>query len=249
MILNKVFKTGFIVITIFYLNPAFNQGLNKTTIPVQAFAAKINQQTNPQIIDVRTPEEFNINHINGAININMQKADYINSIKPLDKTKPVFIYAIQTSRPDVLAKQLTDLGYTEIYELQSGIAAWIGAGYPYFSTSKNTLTLKDYNKVITDNKLVLVDIGSKYCGICQKAKPILDSVKNEYGNAIKEVEIDVQDSPQLIAELKLVTSIPFVLIYNNGNIVLKRTGITDLKNNLESVIALTKSPDKKAGSR
>lgn len=241
MILNKVIKPGFIAIIILYINPTFSQGSNKNTIAVDVFSAKIKQQTNPQIIDVRTPEEFKINHINGAINIDMQKADYINSIKPLDKTKPIFIYAIQTSRPDVLAKQLIGLGFTEIYELQSGIVAWIGAGYHYFSTAKNTLLLNDYNKIITDNKLVLVDIGSKYCGICQKAKPILDSVKNEYGNAIKKLEIDVQDSPQLIAELKLVTAIPFILIYNHGNIVLKRTGIADLKNNLETVIATATS--------
>ena len=100
-----------------------------------SFALKISQQTKPQIIDVRTPEEFAINHINDAINIDLRKTNYLDDLKQLDKNKPVFIYAIQNYRPGLLSKELREKGYAEVYELKSGIASWIGSGRPYFSSA------------------------------------------------------------------------------------------------------------------
>src|SRR5664280_2069968 len=121
---------------------------NPALLEVDSFAARINSQFNPQIIDVRTPEEFKINHINGAIAINLKENNYLDELNQFDKSKPVFIYAIQNSRPDILAKELNEIGYTNVYELKGGIAAWIGKGYPYFSSISNTISTTDYNKII-----------------------------------------------------------------------------------------------------
>ena len=109
-------------ISILCLTTVFAQ-VNHNVITVDAFTAKINAQKDPQIIDVRTPEEFSINHINGAIYLNLKEANHLDNLRTLDKTKPVFIYAIQNSRPDILAQELQANGYKEVYELKGGIAA------------------------------------------------------------------------------------------------------------------------------
>jgi len=143
------------------------QHISKETLPplsADSFAAKITNAAKPQIIDARTREEFAINHLNDAVNIDQFAGNYAADLQKLDKSRPVFIYAIQNYRPGILAKELRDLGFPEVYELKSGIANWIGAGYPYYSSVKNILSLAEYKSTIAANQLVLVDIGTKYCG-------------------------------------------------------------------------------------
>jgi thiol-disulfide isomerase/thioredoxin len=99
------------------------------------------------------------------------------------------------------------------------------------------LTLAEYNKVIADNKTVLVDIGSKYCGACKKVKPVLETIKAQYGENLKIVEIELETSPQVIADLKTVKVFPTLILYQNGKIVFKKDGLGDLKNDVDLALA------------
>ncbi|HTD98708.1 MAG TPA: rhodanese-like domain-containing protein [Mucilaginibacter sp.] len=205
-------------------------------LTVDSFAAKISGQTKPQIIDVRTPEEFEINHINDAINIDLTKNNYLEGLKQFDKSKPVFIYAIQNYRPGLLARELREKGYTEVYELKSGIANWIGAGRPYYSSAKNIVSLNEYKKLIADHRLVLVDIGTKYCGACVKVKKMVDSLKTENNNAYEILQLELYNNPRLAADLKEIQSVPTILFYKEGQLVWKKTGLTFTKEELVAEI-------------
>jgi thiol-disulfide isomerase/thioredoxin len=136
-----------------------------------------------------------------------------------------------------LAKELKSKGFSEVYNLEGGIANWVGSRRPYYTSAAKGLSLAEYRKIVSSNKLVLVDIGSQYCGACKKVKPVLDSLRNENGDAVKILEIDLEESPQLIGELKTVTSFPYLILYKQGEIVLKKTGIKELKNELDTAIA------------
>jgi rhodanese-related sulfurtransferase/glutaredoxin-related protein len=232
-------KKVFILTAVSFLSiaTAFAQA-NHDLISVDSFAAKINRQPAPQIIDVRTPEEFTINHINGAIYLNLKDANHLDSLKNLDKSKPIFIYAIQNSRPDILAAELHANGYNDVYELKGGIAAWIGSGNAYYTSVKNNLSVADYNKTLTDNKIVLVEIGTKYCGLCAKAKVIIDSLQND--GSYKLVQLELYNNPQLVAQLGEVPSVPTILLYKDGQIVWKRSGLTFDKNDINTEIAKAK---------
>jgi rhodanese-related sulfurtransferase/glutaredoxin-related protein len=207
---------------------------------VDSFAAKISRQSSPQIIDVRTPEEFVMNHINGAINVDLKAANYLDGLKQFNKKKPVFIYAIQNYRPGLLSKELREKGYAEVYELKSGIASWIGAGRPFYSSIKNVVSLADYKKIITDNKLVLVDIGTKYCGACVKVKQIVDSLKSENNNSYEIVQLELYNNPQLAADLNEIQAVPTVILYKEGRIVWKKTGLTFTKEEINAEIEKVK---------
>jgi sterol desaturase/sphingolipid hydroxylase (fatty acid hydroxylase superfamily)/rhodanese-related sulfurtransferase len=207
---------------------------------VDSFHAKVGRQAAPQIIDVRTPEEFAINHLIGAISVDLRKEDHLKELSTLDKARPVFIYAIQNRRSGILAGELRKAGFLEVYELKSGIGSWIGAGYPYYSSVRPGVTLADYKKSISDGGLVLVDIGTKYCGLCRQVKGMIDSLKSQHDPAYKVVEIDLYNDPQLVAALGEVQAVPTVLLYKKDKIVWKRTGLSFTKNDIETEIEKVK---------
>ena len=234
---NKTFKNSITAIVLFVALGAFAQSKNTFTLPLDAFSAKINEQTKPQIIDARGAEEFALNHINGAVNINLESANYAKTVAQLDKTKPVFIYSIRSGRSGQVANDLLKKGFSVVHDLEGGIGAWIGGGKPYYFNSKSKLSSAEYQKIVADNKTVLVDIGSQYCGSCKKVKPILETIRTQYGEKVKIVEIDLEDNPQIIADLKTVKSFPTLILYQNGKIVFKKDGLADLKKDVDLALA------------
>ena len=233
----NILKNSINAIVLFISLSALAQNKNTFTLQLDAFSAKIKEQEKPQIIDARSAEEFAINHINGAVNFNLESANYAKSVAQLDKSKPVFIYSIRAGRSGQLANELLKNGFSVVHDLDGGIGAWIGGGKPYYFNSKSKLSLAEYQKVVAENKTVLVDIGSRYCGSCKKVKPVLETIRTQYGENVKIVEIDFEDSPQVIADLKTVKSFPTLILYQNGKIVFKKDGFTDLKKDVDLALA------------
>ena len=65
-------------------------------------------------IDVRSPEEFNEGHLQGAINVpHEQIASQIARISP-DKNAPVNLYCRSGRRAEVALQELKKLGYTNV---------------------------------------------------------------------------------------------------------------------------------------
>lgn len=234
---NKIFKNSITTAILLFTVLGFSQNKSSNTVTLDVFYSKIKSEKNPQIIDARGPEEFVLNHINGAVNFNLESKDYDQQIAKLDKTKPVFTYSIGAGRSVWLANDLLKKGFKEAYSLEGGIANWIGNGKPFYANSKSKLTLAEYKKIIAENKDVLVDIGSKYCAPCKKVKPILETIKAQYGEHLKIVEIELEDSPQVIADLKTVKVFPTLILYKDGKIVFKKEGLTDLKNDVDVALA------------
>lgn len=226
-------KNSFIVLAMLFTVIGFSQDKNPNVISLEVFYTKIKSQKKPQIIDARGADEFALNHINCAVNFNLQSENYAEHIASLDKSKPVFIYSIGAGRSAALEKELLKNGFKEAYSLEGGIANWIGNGKPFYANSKSKLSLAEYNKIIADNNSVLVDVGSKYCGACKKVKPILETIRAQYGSNLKIVEIELEDSPQVIADLKTINVFPTLLLYKKGKIIFKKEGISDLKNDLD----------------
>ena len=65
-------------------------------------------------IDVRSPEEFNEGHLQGAVNVpHEQIASQITRISP-DKNAPVNLYCRSGRRAEVALQELKKLGYTNV---------------------------------------------------------------------------------------------------------------------------------------
>ncbi|WP_317168323.1 rhodanese-like domain-containing protein [Pelagihabitans pacificus] len=78
-----------------------------------------------QLVDVRTPREFNQGHIKNAINIDFyDSTNFERSFGKLDKGKPVYIYCRSGARSQKAAKKLLDMGFSKIFDLKRGYMGW-----------------------------------------------------------------------------------------------------------------------------
>lgn len=85
------------------------------------------------IVDVRTPEEFAEGHIEGAINIPVEYADYMDQVAQLDPTATYAVYCRSGNRSQPAVAGMESAGITGIYELESGTVGWTDAGQPLVS--------------------------------------------------------------------------------------------------------------------
>jgi len=76
---------------------------------------------NSQIIDVRTPEEFDSGGIDGAVNIDFWNPKFIDLVKSkFDKSIPVLVYCAGGGRSGMAAENLRKKGFKIIYDLEGG---------------------------------------------------------------------------------------------------------------------------------
>ncbi len=80
------------------------------------------------IVDVRTREEYDSSHIEGAILIPVSELE--GRINELSKEEELLIYCRTGNRSSNSVNILKANGYTKIFHLNDGIIAWIQAGYP-----------------------------------------------------------------------------------------------------------------------
>ena len=101
---------------------------NIKMIEATGFAEKINTTQKPQILDVRTPEEFTQGHIDDAVNVNWLGDNFVADAKKFDKTKPIFVYCKSGNRSKKATEKLNELGFKNIYELEGGFMKWSDEG-------------------------------------------------------------------------------------------------------------------------
>jgi len=69
------------------------------------------------LIDVRTKEEYDENHITGAVNVPLSNIEEGNI--DYDKDTTIVVYCRSGNRSATAAKKLIALGYTSVYDLGS----------------------------------------------------------------------------------------------------------------------------------
>jgi rhodanese-related sulfurtransferase len=99
----------------------------KVVDPV-SFKKEISTTPNAQILDVRTAEEFTVEHLQNAENVNWYSPDFSTNTTKYDTSKPVFIYCRSGKRSHLAAEKLVELGFTTIIEMEGGIINWTTKG-------------------------------------------------------------------------------------------------------------------------
>ena len=84
---------------------------------------KISKTIDFLIVDVRTPEEYQISRIKNSININFYDKNFINVFKNLDFDKHILIYCRSGRRSLEAVKILSDEGFRKLYDLKGGVLA------------------------------------------------------------------------------------------------------------------------------
>jgi len=85
--------------------------------------------SNFNILDVRTSDEYSNGHIHYAINIDYYSLDFGNQLDTLNKNDIYLVYCKTSGRSSRAIDTMKVLGFSETYNMLGGIDAWISAGY------------------------------------------------------------------------------------------------------------------------
>ena len=97
------------------------------SVSVETFADSISKP-GVQLVDVRTPQEFEEGNIPGSVNIDVMTGHFgEDASKELDKAYTVAVYCRSGNRSKDAAKVLSMMGYNVI-ELDKGYKAWVESG-------------------------------------------------------------------------------------------------------------------------
>ena len=199
------------------------------TVNTETFSKETNE-SDVQIIDVRTPEEFAQGHIENAVNINIMDNNFETEISKLDKSKKTLVYCKSGGRSSDAAQKLSSMGFENISNLEGGLLAWQNAGLKVIQgneQSNDSFTKESFLKTVKEkHHLVLVDFNAEWCGPCKKLSPIVDALQKKYPNDFYLLKVDVDKHNALAQELK-IESIPLLYLYKDGELVWQELGLID----------------------
>ena len=87
------------------------------------------------------------------------------------------------------------------------------------------LSKEEFNQALKNNKLVLVDFYATWCGPCKMQSPILHEFKEEVGDKVVIIKLDVDQTPDIAREFGIL-SIPTLLLFKDAQVVEKTVGLT-----------------------
>lgn len=202
-----------------YLSFACQQQSGAQTRNVDALMFKKQIESNKEsiIIDVRTPEEYNLGHLPNAINIDYYGNTIEQQFAQLPKNKTLLIYCRSGGRSAKSCSMLENMGYQNVYNLEGGIGAWSNAGYavntdlPNSIQKTSSLRAEDLYKKPGNQIWVF---SAKWCLPCKKMAPELDELQIERKDW-KFNRLDADENKDLLESLGSQT-VPFVLAVQNG---------------------------------
>jgi|ERR1039458_5735016 rhodanese-related sulfurtransferase len=82
------------------------------------------------VLDVRTATEFAAGHLPGAMNLDVNAADFEAKAASLDKSKTYLVHCASGVRSVKACEKLLHLDFPKLYNLAGGFRAWAQAGKP-----------------------------------------------------------------------------------------------------------------------
>ena len=73
----------------------------------------------------------------------------------------------------------------------------------------------NFDEVLAQNALVVVDFSATWCGPCRMLAPIVDELADEYAGRIFVAKADVEEAVES-AERFGIRSLPTILFFKNG---------------------------------
>ncbi|MCP4296421.1 MAG: rhodanese-like domain-containing protein [Proteobacteria bacterium] len=81
-----------------------------------------------QILDIRTPKEFQYGHLKGALLVDFYGKNFTQQMNKLEKDKTYLIYCHSGARTRLVVEILKQLEFKSVYIMSQGIIGWARAG-------------------------------------------------------------------------------------------------------------------------
>lgn len=83
---------------------------------------------------------------------------------------------------------------------------------------------KSFQQIVNSPTPTLVDFFATWCGPCKAMAPMLEAVKDELGEQVVILKVDVDRNPQA-AQAFQVQAVPTLLLFKNGKVVWRQSGV------------------------
>jgi rhodanese-related sulfurtransferase len=123
--------------------------LYRRTVPTVApavLARELAAPAAPLLLDVRTPAEFQVSHLQGARFVNFDSLA-TERLADVPRTRPVVVYCSVGVRSERLGEHLHALGFRQVRNLYGGLFEWVNEGYPVYDANGLTANVHPYSAV------------------------------------------------------------------------------------------------------
>tara|TARA_R110002051_G_scaffold324970_1_gene424871 strand:+ start:42886 stop:43182 length:297 start_codon:yes stop_codon:yes gene_type:complete len=84
--------------------------------------------------------------------------------------------------------------------------------------------MSKFNEIIAQDKPTLIDVYATWCGPCKTMAPFFDKAKEELGDSVTALKIDLDKNPSFAAKYG-VRSVPTLMLFKKGKVVWKQSGV------------------------
>lgn len=93
--------------------------------------------------------------------------------------------------------------------------------------SEITITKQNFEEEVLNSEIpVIVDFWAVWCGPCQMLAPVIAEISEELSGKVKVGKVNVDEEQELALKFG-VTSIPTVMLFENGQAVKTSVGFMD----------------------
>lgn len=91
--------------------------------------------------------------------------------------------------------------------------------------------MEKLNEIINGSQLTLVDFFATWCGPCKMMHPVLEQLKEEMGDSLRIIKIDIDKNEALMEQYR-IQSVPALMLFRKGDALWRQSGamsLSDLK--------------------
>ena len=211
----------------FILTEIFSTLYAQERLSPKEFRKKLNNTSDALLLDIRTPQETAKGYLKGAVFMDFYDSSFKEQVATIDKEKPVFVYCAIGGRSWDAAKIMQGMGFKNVYDLKGGIIVWKIKNYDYVKlkndSARQGMNKPEFEKMIANRPLTLVDFYAPWCGPCKIMVPALNLIEQEMKDSVLVVKINADENLQLMKDYGLKV-LPYVMVLQGTKILFRQEG-------------------------